>query len=231
MIYITGDTHIPINIGKLDINEFHEQENMNKNDCVIICGDFGGVWDNGNEDMYWRKWLDDKNFTTLFVDGNHENFHLLNTYPIEMWNGGKVHKINDSIIHLMRGQVFNINGVKIFSMGGASSHDKECRQEFISWWKEELPSNEEYEEGLSNLEKNNWKVDYIISHCCSSNILETVSEYCSFDKYDYEIDSLNKYFDIIEKQVNYRKWYFGHYHGDVSLDDKHTMLFQKIVKI
>ena len=68
-------------------------------------------------------WLDCKSFTTLFVDGNHENFDRLYEYPVEEWHGGKVHKIRPSVIHLMRGQIFEIEGKSIFTFGGASSHD------------------------------------------------------------------------------------------------------------
>ena len=67
MIFITGDTHIPIDIGKLSSKCFPEQKEMTKNDYVIICGDFGGVWDGSNEEKYWIKWLKSKNFTTLFI--------------------------------------------------------------------------------------------------------------------------------------------------------------------
>ena len=52
-------------------------------------------------------WLEDRPFTTLFCEGNHENFDRLYSYPVEKWNGGNVHKIRPSVIHLMRGQVFN----------------------------------------------------------------------------------------------------------------------------
>jgi hypothetical protein len=132
---------------------FPEQKQLTKNDYVIICGDFGGVWNNSKEEIYWRKWLNDKNFTTLFVDGNHENHVMLNQYPVLDWNGGKVHFISDSIIHLMRGQVFTIDGLKFFTMGGAESIDKQRRVEGISWWKEELPNYQEYNEAMINLEK------------------------------------------------------------------------------
>jgi metallophosphoesterase superfamily enzyme len=64
---------------------------MTKSDYVIIAGDFGVIWDNSKEQDYFLKWLDNKKFTTLFIDGNHENFDLLNEYPITEWNGGKVH--------------------------------------------------------------------------------------------------------------------------------------------
>ena len=63
-------------------------------------------------EKYWLDWLDNKNFTTLFVDGNHENFTRLYNYPVEEWHGGKVHKIRDSVIHLMRGEIFDIDNKK-----------------------------------------------------------------------------------------------------------------------
>jgi hypothetical protein len=47
----------------------------------------------------------------------------LNAYPVEEWHGGKVHKIRPSVIHLMRGQVYELQGKKFFTFGGAQSHD------------------------------------------------------------------------------------------------------------
>ncbi|MDE7249846.1 MAG: metallophosphoesterase, partial [Lachnospiraceae bacterium] len=124
MIYITGDCHS--NFERFNKSIFPEQSEMTKDDYVIICGDFGGVWDKvteSNTEKWWLDWLESKSFTTLFVDGNHENFDRLYDYPVEEWHGGKVHKIRDSVIHLMRGQVFIIDGKKIFTFGGAASHD------------------------------------------------------------------------------------------------------------
>ncbi|MFL0194448.1 metallophosphoesterase [Clostridium sp. WILCCON 0269] len=121
MIYVTGDTHIPLDIEKLDEDNFNSQKSMTKEDYVIICGDFGGIWNNSTEELNWRKWLEKKNFATLWIDGNHENFELLDKYPVTKWNGGKIHRISDSVIHLMRGQVFNIAGLKFFAMGGGGN--------------------------------------------------------------------------------------------------------------
>ena len=42
---------------------------------------------------YWLNWLDKEPFTTLFVDGNHENIARLNALPVHQWHGGKVHFI------------------------------------------------------------------------------------------------------------------------------------------
>ncbi len=43
MIYITGDTHIPVDISKLYTKRFPAQKDLSKNDYLIICSDLGGV--------------------------------------------------------------------------------------------------------------------------------------------------------------------------------------------
>lgn len=224
-IYVTGDLHGHIDISKLNTRNFSEQKYLTKKDYLIICGDFGLIFDNSNQELYWRKWIENKNFTTLFCDGNHESFELLNQYPVEQWNGCKIHRISDSIIHLMRGQVFIIDGLKFFVMGGAVSVDKKFRKEHISWWKEELPTFAEMNEGLDNLKKYNNKVDYIISHTCSSNTLKIISKLWGFTPKPE--DTLNQYFDVIEEKVEYKKWCFGHFHEDMIIDNK-ILLYNKI---
>lgn len=124
MICITGDTHS--DFSRFNIEKFPIQNEMTKDDYIIICGDFGGVWSFEEESRHEKEildWLEQKNFTTLFVDGNHENFSRLYNYPIEEWNGGKVHKVRPSVLHLMRGEIFNIDNKKFFAFGGAKSHD------------------------------------------------------------------------------------------------------------
>ena len=227
MIFVTGDTHgLREDLVKLNTVKFQQSKDLTKNDYVIICGDFGLLWNNSKEEKRWLQKLKDKNFTTLWVDGNHENFNLLERYPICNWNGGKVHLINDSVIHLMRGQIFELENIKFFTFGGARSVDKALRKENISWWKQEMPSEEEYQEGINNLEKNNWTVDYIFTHdCCNQlkNILQWKKP---------QNTELNKYFDNLETKVNYKHWYFGHYHEDRVFDDKkHTVLYHDVFKV
>lgn len=230
MILCTGDTHIPHDIKRLNTTNFPLQDNMTKDDYVIICGDFGGVWDDSATEHYWRKWLDERNFTTLFIDGNHENFDLLNAYPVEYWNGGRVHKISDSIIHLMRGQVFEIDGMKIFTFGGAASIDKEFRKEGESWWSEEVPSKSEHLEGLKNLELSGWEVDFIITHTCAESI---VDKYMSMKgKWKYDVDySTEKYLEEIKGRLKYKHWLFGHFHDDFKIDLSHTILYENIINL
>ena len=233
MIYITGDTHCDIDISKINTQNWPEQKILTKDDYLIICGDVALRWYDTQpdgtlnpQDKYIINWYEQKPFTTLFIDGNHENHSALSEYPITEWNGGKVHQISNSIYHLMRGQVFDINGKTFFTMGGATSIDRYARKENVSWWAAEMPSQEELEEGITNLEKYNFNVDYIITHCCGTSLIPMLC-------LGGDSDTLTNYFDHIEFDfgLKFKHWYFGHYHRDRKLDDKHTCLYQKIEKI
>lgn len=116
MIYITGDTHS--DFSRFTEENFPIQSEMTKDDYVIICGGFGGVWTSEEESSREKDaldWLDNKSFTTLFVDGNHENYTRLYNYPIEEWKGGKVHKIRDSVLHLREEKSLTLIIKKIFA--------------------------------------------------------------------------------------------------------------------
>lgn len=124
MIFVTGDIHSEAE--RFNMERFPQQKEMTRDDYVIICGDFGLVWDEEKEskrETWWLDWLESKSYTTLFVDGNHENFTRLNAFPVEEWHGGRVHKIREHVIHLMRGEIFELNGQLIYAFGGARSHD------------------------------------------------------------------------------------------------------------
>lgn len=221
MIYITGDTHIPIDMAKLDINYFPVQENLSKKDYLIICGDFGGVWDRTKEREQILNELGSKNFTILFVDGNHENFDMLDKMPVSQWHGGKVHFIRDTIIHLMRGQIFEIDGLKFFTMGGGNSNDKAFRIPHRSWWKQELPNDMEKQTGLENLALNDNKVDYIITHTAPTDIVLQIRD-INADELE-----LNEYLLNIKNTVQFKKWFFGHFHTNRILDEKFILLYNK----
>ena len=224
MIYVTGDLHGHHDMEKLDETHFPEQHLLTKKDYVIVCGDFSLVWSNSEKVLYWRNWFNSKPFTTLFVDGNHENFDLLNKYEIQNWSGGKVHFISDSIIHLMRGQIFQIGKYKVFTMGGATSVDKEYRIPGVTWWEEEQPSENELIEARENLFKCGYEVDYIISHSASNRIISKMG-------FAEEDTKLVKLFDEIDENVKFKHWYFGHYHNDKNIDSRHTALYNVVTEI
>lgn len=223
MIYITGDVHG-------DINRFSEafipnETSLTENDYLIIGGDFGFIFLNDNEEKGFLDALAKKPYNILFIDGNHENFDVINEYPVEMWNGGKIHRIRENIIHLMRGQVFTIENKKFFTMGGAYSIDRYMRKKGFSWWPQEIPSDEEYKEATENLLKND-DIDYIISHTAPREIIRRMGYYP--DPHDME---LTGFLEWIMYECDFKHWYFGHWHEDKKVTDKFTTLYFDVVKI
>ena len=225
MIFITGDLHGNIDKSKLNTKFFPQQKELTKNDFVIIAGDFGGIWDESRSENWLLRWLEKKSFTTLFVDGNHENFDLLNQYPVTTWNGGKVHEVRPGILHLMRGQVFRIGAATFFTFGGADSTDKQFRKKGISWWPQERPTEAEFVEGMKNLEKHSYSVDYIITHTAPQDIVAQLGYLREDGKF---IDPTTAMLSRFQEKINFKHWYFGHFHEDTTLEN-YTALYQEVV--
>lgn len=245
MIYITGDTHG--NFRRFAPKYFPKGQTLCREDTVIVCGDFG-IWDESAESNGWLDWLESQPFTTLFIDGNHENFDLLNRLPTTIWHGGNVHRVREHILHLMRGQVFEIGGLTFFTMGGAASHDigagilepnqpdflerkqlldrhrAPYRINHISWWREEMPCDAEYEEALRNLEKANWSVDCILSHCAPDSIVPKVCR-------RYEPDRLSVFLQQIKERCYFDYWFFGHYHDNCVIEERFILQWEQMIEI
>ena len=122
MIYITGDCHG--RFGRFMSGGFSCCPDLTENDTVIVCGDFGLLWAKGESFEQDCEFFAKQPFTLLWVQGNHENYNMIDEYPVEKWHGGKVrHIVRDKVILLERGQVFDIEGKRYFTFGGAQSHD------------------------------------------------------------------------------------------------------------
>ena len=228
MIYLTGDTHGTIEIGKLSrANLAVERVEPGEGDFVIILGDFGLVFapdGQSAEERWWLKWLDKKPWTTLFIDGNHENFARLNALPEEEWRGGRVHRVSESVLHLMRGQIFEIDGRSFFTMGGAASHDRRFRKEGRSWWPEELPSEEELARADAALDGCGRRVDYVLTHCAPTLVQGRINP-------TFLPDRLTEYLQHVRDTTAFHRWYFGHYHIDREYDDGFIALYNCVVPI
>ena len=146
------------------------------------------------------------------------------------WNGGRVHKIRQNLIHLMRGEIYTIEGKTFFIFGGGYSIDQPLRKENGSWWPQEMPSKQEYENGLTHLEEVNNQVDYILTHTAPDEtvyFLSTIKQYRI--KGDvYQEFPLTTYLNDIQKKTSYTHWYFGHFHVDRELWRNQTALFNTI---
>lgn len=95
-----------------------------------------------------------------------------------------------------------------------------------TWWPQEQPSVSEYKEAIYNLQKHNWKVEYVISHTTSLRIME--GPLC----YPKENTKLNEFFNDLEVRLDYKYWYFGHFHQDKDFPDyKCRVLYRRIINI
>lgn len=224
-IFVCGDTHGLVDARKLQ--EFFEfrQDELTKDDYLIICGDVAVCGFSRSEEKETREFLRNLPVTVLFCDGNHENFDELNSYCEEEWNGGKVHMIEPNIIHLMRGQVYEIGGRTFFVFGGAYSVDRKYRTRGATWFDEEIPSEDEYDEGWANLEKVDFQVDYVITHTGPYDVLAEMG----FDSFD-EAEIQTKTFQQMADQMDFKDWYFGHMHVDEDVDQFHC-LWDNIVEL
>lgn len=216
-IFVCGDIHATLDINKLD--QFMNRDDLKENDYIIICGDTGICGFSKEQENATREYLRKLPMTVLFVDGNHEDHPALNSYSIQEWNGGKVHIIEPGIIHLMRGQVFNINGIKIFAFGGAFSVDRAWRQLGFTWFEEELPSEEEYKEAWDNLEASDFKVDYIVTHTGPYEVIAELGYEC----HDEALEQV-RFFQRIADNVEFEEWFFGHFHEDCDLENFHCRI-------
>lgn len=250
-IYITGDTHG-------DFKRFTKKKlkelpfKLTENDHIIVCGDLGLLWEYNKTLDYNLKWLSSLPFKLLWIQGNHENYNMIEDFPLEEWAGGKVrHIVKDKIILLERGQVFTIENKTFFTFGGAESHDirdgildkadtdfkkkklaaKERGGYFRildeTWWKQELPTQEELETGLNSLKSIGYKVDYIITHCAPTKAQDILN----ISQERKENNILTHYFNNLEKEVRFKEWYFGHYHQDNTEHQKYKAVYKNIIKL
>lgn len=230
-VFVSGDTHGGHDIRKLGSDRFPEGKTLTSNDYVIVAGDYGLIWDVNEskpDELYFTKWLSEKRFNTLFVDGNHENFDRIYKLPIVEMFGGKVGvHVENKMYHLRRGEIYTINGIKIFVFGGGTSIDRNTRRPFISWWPQENPSFDEYQYGLANLEKHNWEVDVVITHECPISIYDKFD----FRKYEYGQTQLQKFLEEIKTRTKFKQWFFGHYHEDRVFDSQFTTLYNTVKEI
>ena len=224
MIYITGDTHGEQ--ARFSPAAMPGEENFGREDTLIICGDFGYIFEANERENAFLDVLAEKPYRICFCDGNHENFPAIYAYPKEKWNGGFVHRIRRNVLHLMRGQIFEIEGKRIFTMGGAYSIDRYMRLEGLSFWREELPTNDEYREAAQNLEEVGKRVDCIITHTAPREVIRRMGHYP--DMHDAE---LTGFLEWIMYEVKFERWFFGHWHLDAAIDDRFRALWFDVEKL
>ena len=222
-VFITGDKHGSFG----SLFGLAEKNSLTESDILIIAGDAGYVW---NEDYIYRAETLQQVFpgTIAFIDGNHENFDILNSLEVVEWKGGRAHCVGERVFHLMRGQLYSIYGKNYFTFGGARSVDKDRRVKGESWWDEEEPDDEEIAEGRKKLLDNIVEIDFVITHEAPLFARKQIPRNKPIDE-DYHLpEIMEEWYRLIEKGKQFTKWYFGHMHADQLITDKLRALHMDI---
>ncbi len=227
-VFLTGDTHGSLDFDKVRSFARTHGPTLDRDDYLVILGDFGMLWSDPPTDAETAAltWLNEQSWTTLFLDGNHENFDLLDALPVERWRGGRIHRVREHVLHLMRGERFEFGGHSFFVVGGAYSIDRKWRVPHRSWWPQEVPSEAERAH-IKRRASELGSVDYVLTHCPPTG---------AYDEYRSRWDGFwgpsDEWTDWLEEHVEgafaYRRWFYGHLHFDLPQDEVHTLLHNQV---
>lgn len=221
MVYVTGDMHG-------DYNRFKAPayKRLRTGDVLIVCGDFGFIWNNSRQERAILKKLREKRFTIAFIDGCHENFDLLEkNYKLVRWRGGVARLIAPNIFHMQRGEVYTIDNKKFFTFGGGHSQDFEYRYSTGNWWKQEQPTHAEIKRAIHNLNLNHARVDYVITHEPPASLKD-----CLGVDVQQRLE-IHTFFEDIIKECDYKKWFFGKCHMDRFIPMKFYAVFEDVLPV
>lgn len=222
-VYITGDMH-----GSLERLYERSFRRLKSGDTLIVCGDFGYIFKGDKTERKVIDFFATRKFVTAFVDGTHDNLDKINASRVTYWHGGMVHRIKGNLLHLMRGQIFEIEGSTFFTFGGGESTDKDMRLPQGYWWRDEEATPFEMAEGARRLDEADLRVDYIITHEPPSLVKSAIL----LRRGDSDrINKLNGYFEEIGRSCEFRHWYFGALHEDRLITEHHTCVFRKMIPI
>lgn len=231
-IYITGDRHGDFD----DIYWFCHNNLTTTDDTLIILGDAGinyyvsknpnypesskYKYKNSSSMKKLKKKLNELPIILFSIQGNHEaRPETIDGYKEKEWNGGIVYyeEKYPNLLFAKDGEIYDFNGHKTLVIGGAYSVDKDYRlkrsamgYEHFYWFEEEQPSNETKDKVLE-LMKEGKEIDVILTHTCP---LENEPKEVFLDFVDQtKVDKSTEIFlDEVSKNLNYKKWYCGHFH-------------------
>lgn len=227
MMYITGDKHCNFKLLMCKM----EGINLSSEDTLIILGDVGINYLGGVEDNFAKEKLSKLTCNILCVHGNHEMRPWHNVmHQKKEWNGGIVYFDDNypNILFAEDGSIFTLENKKYITIGGAYSVDKSYRLiKGYRWFDDEQPTENIKHYVEEQLEKENWQIDFVLSHTCPYGYIprEMFISELNQSKVD---NTTEEWLDRIESKLNYIKWFCGHFHTEKTVD-KIMFMYENIV--
>lgn len=199
MIWLLSDLH-----GKLDFAGWQDfAARQEQDDILILLGDVELQEAERENNPFFTETILSSQKPIWIVDGNHENFDWLNSYPEEDWNGGKVHRLAENVLHLQRGYVYDLAGFSCFVFGGTAA----------------TVSDGELERAYENLKKQGYQVDYILTH-----------DYYKVSTQNRK-NAFEDLLVFLDEKVTFKRWCCGHHHLNKALDEKHSVVYDQLTPI
>lgn len=215
MIYMTGDLH-----GEKTRFADRRIKRLKKNDVLVVCGDFGFLWNGAAAEQKLLEWIGKRRYHVLFVEGTHDNLELLSGYPVEDWCGGKTHHISGRLRHLIRGERFAIEGKTLLALGGGQPD--EGAQFGVTCWRGVLPDKDEVVAICDRLDELGWEADIIVSHQAPSNIEACINHTGS------ELNLLSALMNTVQRKNKFLMWCFGSYHQNRFVPPNYRCLYSEL---
>ena len=226
MFYITGDTH-----GNFRrYIAFSEQAQPGGDDVMIVLGDAGLNYSAGERDETRKRFVNGFPFTTFCIHGNHEmRPGNLPAYRTKEFCGGTVwyEEAYPHILFAKDGEIYHFGGYSCIAIGGAYSVDKFYRLAWgWAWFPDEQPSAEIKAYVEQRLAGRGNQIDIVLSHTCPLKYEPTEVFIPDLDQSTVD-KSTEEWLGEIEKKIDYKRWYCGHYHTEKEID-KMRFMFQNI---
>lgn len=249
-IFITGDKHGDF----IDIPFFCKKFDTTKEDILIILGDAGiNYWisdlkpedktelllyEDGNGSKKLKQDLCKLPITFFCIHGNHEaRADTILGYTKSIFCGAPAYKQKeyDNIYFAIDGEIYTFNEKEYIVIGGAYSIDKEYRlgkqksgYPGYKWFADEQPSVAIKTCVEEKLKEKDWTIYGLLTHTCPKKYMprDMFLTHFTFK----EDNSTEEWLENVEETVNYKIWYFGHFHTDRIVDKMH-ILFEGIEEL
>ena len=227
-IYVIGDIHGDYKIIDARFGDLIPTNGVK--DVLFVAGDAGFInsFENENSKEQRIKHLNSLPFTIIVVLGNHENYDIIESLPeCSIFNAKCYIEDGVEVYYAKNGQVFDIDGTKIFTFNGGLSIDKEKRLEHEKqfgkkfWWPQEIIT-EEIQDALNTYFTK--QIEYDITHDVPLDIFKKLTPYIPA-RFKDAICPLQDFFQKLYTIKKFKHWYAGHYHPSFPINiDKFTVL-------
>lgn len=226
MIFFVGDIHGDAEV----VAQMIPKCGMTAQDTLVLLGDVGmNFAGNKYGDRRRKQKLNGLEIPILCIHGNHEmRPETLITYREVQWHGGVVYTEEEfpNLFFAKDGEVYNLEGKKAIAIGGAYSVDKFYRlKRGDLWFSDEQPSEEIKKRVEKALDDLNWTIDIVMTHTCPYRYIPTEAFLSGVDQATVD-NSTELWLDSIEKRLDYKAWYCGHWHINKRIDKMHFLFHE-----